>query len=86
MVAASISVPVKNVNGQDWLILNSLSNKGLLRAFSTFSLSLILSRISSLSNSATAPITCRKKRPCGVSVSKSRRKDLVVQEEFVLPF
>ena len=32
MVAASVSVPVKNVNGQDWLILNNLSNKGLLRA------------------------------------------------------
>ena len=32
MVTASISVPVKTVNGQDWLILNNLSNKGLLRA------------------------------------------------------
>ncbi|MBI2141122.1 hypothetical protein HYU16_01730 [Candidatus Woesearchaeota archaeon] len=32
MVDAFVSVPVKNVNGQDWLILNSLSNRGLLRA------------------------------------------------------
>lgn len=30
----TVSVPVKLVNGVPWLLLNSLSNKGLLRAAS----------------------------------------------------
>lgn len=32
MVDAHFPVPVKVVNGEPWLILNNLSNKGLLRA------------------------------------------------------
>lgn len=34
MVATHIPVPVKVVNGEPWLVLNSLSNRGLLRAVS----------------------------------------------------
>lgn len=31
LTPSSISVPIKNVEGKDWLILNALSNKGVLR-------------------------------------------------------
>lgn len=34
MVDTHVPVPVKVVNGEPWLVLNSLSNKGLLRAAS----------------------------------------------------